>query len=750
MKKEILFLIVVSLLVATSSFPFQSEHKAVFPFLVSGQVCRLSITPVSNSTFRLTLLPVEGAGPGENVNSNLILVARKWPPPAFSETGLAGTHTIKAGNFRITLSTNPLTLEVSTSSGRKIQHLVFDPEAGNVTFRLGDGPLLGLGGGGQQFDRRGLYDPMDNGHRAGEYQIYGSRVPIPFLISTEGWALFFHRPYNAAIDLRNDPGIFIPKKDAKEPQEKPLPMDIFVIAFDSPEIALSEYINLTGRPAMPPKWALGYIQSHRTLAGPEEVLSVAETFRRKQLPCDALIYLGTGYCPSGWNLGHGSLEFNPKTFDKPQEIINRLHDLHFHVILHVNNPPKTLHGEFPPRNKDESPDHIANYWEKHQPVFSLGVDGWWPDDGDELPIDARLTRHLIYFQGPLAARPGKRPFSLHRTGYAGMQRFGGWVWSGDTFSLWDTLTAHISIGINFSLSASPFWGTDIGGFSPTKELTGELYVRWFQFGAFSPIFRSHGRLWHLRLPWGWNTAELGPDEVVPGHKGTAAPDLRELRNPEVEPICSQYLNLRYQLIPYLYTAVREAFDTGMPVMRALWLHYPHDPVAVRCSDQYLWGRDILVAPVTEKGATRRKVYLPDGLWYDYWTNRAYKGKQHVIRYVDLSTMPLYFRAGSIIPFDPPRQYVDEHVDEPMTLRIYTGCDGESILYEDDGMSLDYLEGRAEWIRFTWKDKERHLLIEPGEKSTTVAKLPRTFKILLLPDRISHLAIYSGKKLEIKF
>ena len=166
-----------------------------------------------------------------------------------------------------------------------------------------------------------------------------------------------------------------------------------------------------------------------------------------------------------------------------------------------------------------------------------------------------------------------------------MQRYGGWIWSGDIDSRWKTLAAQVPVGLNHSLSVSPFWGTDVGGFYPTRELTGELYVRWFQFGAFCPSFRAHGRTWHLRLPWGWNTGEFGPREHPED------PDPNELHNAAVEPICRKYLELRYRLLPYKYTLCREAHDTGLPLMRALWLHYPDDEQAVMRGDEYLWGRD---------------------------------------------------------------------------------------------------------------------------------------------------------------
>jgi alpha-glucosidase/alpha-D-xyloside xylohydrolase len=717
------------------------------PLRFAGCDIELRITEVSDRTVRVTLAPVNtlplDAGP--------VLVSRTWPEPALKLTELPAERLVTLGPLRVSVRPGPLTVEVATQEGKPVQLLVFEEDAAVVRFRLGDGPVLGLGSGGARFDRRKTFDAMNNGHRAGEFPIFGSRIPIPFLIGTEGWGLFIHRPYRGSFDLRDAEGRFEARLEPGPASDRPLPIDVFVIRADAPAVVLEEYAGLTGKPAMPPRWALGYMQSHRTLAGPEEVLDVAETFRRKRLPCDALIYLGTGYTPSGWNTGHGSLDFNPRAFDKPADMLNRLHEQHFKVILHVNHAPRTLHGEIPPTPDEAAgPDRIATYWERHKGPLGLGVDGWWPDDGDELPIEARLARHRMYHNGSLAARPGQRPFSLHRTGYAGMQRLGGWFWSGDVFSLWDSLAAHVPVGINASLSVSPFWGSDTGGFTPTKELTGELYVRWFQFSSFTPSFRSHGRSWHTRLPWGWNTGELGPAEVVEGTEGSAAPDQSELHNPQVEPICRRYLNLRYQWMPYLYSAAREAHDTGMPIMRALWLHYPDDPQAVACGDEYLWGRDILVAPVVEKGVTKRTLYLPRGRWYDYWSRTPVMGGQEITRYVNLGTMPLYIRAGAILPTDHPRQYVDELADQPTTLQVYTGADGEFVLYEDDGVSTDDLRAGASWTRMRWDDRSRTLTVEPLEKSARKPDRPRRFEVLLMPRNVLRPVEYAGQRVEVKF
>jgi alpha-glucosidase/alpha-D-xyloside xylohydrolase len=290
------------------------------------------------------------------------------------------------------------------------------------------------------------------------------------------------------------------------------------------------------------------------------------------------------------------------------------------------------------------------------------------------------------------------------------------------------------------VSLSPYWGTDIGGFYPTRELTGELYVRWFQFGAFCPSFRAHGRTWHLRRPWGWNTGELGPDE----HNRSV--DLNELRNPRVEPICRKYLELRYRLMPYTYTLCREAHDTGLPLIRAMWLHYPQDEQAVTRGDQYLWGRDILVAPVVERGATERRLYLPKGDWYDFWTNDKHAGGCEMTRAVDLETMPLYVRAGGIVPLDPVRQYTSEPTDEPMTIRIYSGADGTFRLYDDDGKSLDYQDGQFAWTKIAWDDESRQLTIAP-DGGELPPKL-RPFVLELIPGGEQKTINYDGRPIEI--
>ncbi len=252
-------------------------------------------------------------------------------------------------------------------------------------------------------------------------------------------------------------------------------------------------------------------------------------------------------------------------------MIRQLHDEHFKVVVHVVSPPEDLHGEVGDTGAAlDDPSSAAVYWPKHRAVQHAGVDGWWPDEGDELNAASRLARNRMYWEGSQIFQPDTRPFALHRNGYAGLQRY-GWLWSGDTLSTWATLAAQVSIGINAGLCGLPYWGTDTGGFVPTKEFTAELFVRWFQFSAFCPSFRCHGRTWKLRLPWGWNLGSYEPAEFDGQFSAATLPQPQDLHNTAVEAICRKYLNLRYQLLPYLYSAVAETHATGLPLMRSLWL-----------------------------------------------------------------------------------------------------------------------------------------------------------------------------------
>jgi alpha-glucosidase/alpha-D-xyloside xylohydrolase len=708
---------------------------------VGGREVEIQLVPVSDFTFRLSLLPVQDGQPGE-VPSDGSLVERSWPAPK-AKLSAAQERLVRLGAVHVKITPDPLTFSIETASGVLVQLLKIDRETGVVSFSTGSTPILGLGEGGPQFDRRGSTDRMRSGQGGYQLRTHGGRVPIPWLIGTSGWAMFFHQPFGT-FDFTGAESSFHPASPAAA-----LPLDIFIVVSEDPRTILSEYAGLTGHPELPPLWSLGYQQSHRTLAGREEILEEARTFREKKLPCDALIYLGTGFCPSGWNTNNGEFQFNQKVFPDPKAIFDQLHQQHFKVALHVVIKAPQMHGTVhdacdPKQPIEEQP---SCYWAEHRDIFALGVDGWWPDEGDPLNIPSRLARNRMYWEGPQLDRTNERPYALHRNGYAGMQRYASFLWSGDVYSTWETLRTHIPIAVNTGLTGIPYWGTDIGGFVPTKEFTAELYVRWFQFGAFCPLFRSHGRNWTLRLPWGWNTGDSGPMEIN-NYNGSALPDANELHNTQVEPICRKYLELRYRMLPYLYSAVRECTMTGLPVMRSLWLHYPSDPAAVARGDEYLWGRDILVAPVTEQGATSRRIYLPRGLWYDFWSNERHDGGREISRDVDLETMPLYVRAGAILPFGPVKQYTSEQVDAPLTLSIYPGADGSFLLYEDDGSSFNYRKGEWMGVEMTWNDRQRllHLTLSKGSRLLP----PKRSDLVVKMGDATRQVIFDGHPLEVRF
>jgi alpha-glucosidase (family GH31 glycosyl hydrolase) len=759
------------------------------PITAAGQPAQLDVRVAGDRSIRVTLKPVSF---NEEFPVNPAVVDRRYATPSLSLREVTKPVQRKVGTLSVDVRPNPLTLRITNDAGALIQVIVFEND-GNLSFRLDDQPVLGLGEGGPlpekgapwrqhavQFDRRGQLDTMQPRWQA---DMYGSRNPVAMMLGTGGWGLFVAAPWGQ-VDLRTpDRGTFIPwrptdaervpqnERNQQQALAKGLPppdavvpgmYDVFVFDAADPAKAMKDFSVITGPAAMPPLWALGYMQSHRTLEDDTQLLGIADTFRRKQIPLDALIYLGTGFAPRGWNTKQPSFDFNPDVFKRdPTAVIADMHARNVKVVVHMvpwdRDRLPTLHGTIPPRPGERLDDsHIANYWQQHVPLVKAGIDAFWPDEGDWFNLHERIKRHQLYYQGHLQTTPNVRPWSLQRNGYPGIAQWGGWVWSGDTDSSWKTLEAQIAVGINYSLSIGPYWGSDIGGFYPNNELTGELYARWFQFAAFCGSFRSHGRTWWTRLPWGWGLSDMGPRE----HNNTNAPippdDRRnilpsEMNNPAIEPVAKQYAELRYQLLPYTYTLAWEARDSGLPLMRAMWLHYPDDIRARGLGTQFMWGRDLLVAPVFTKGATSREVYLPTGDWYDWWTNEKAAGGQTVTRQVDLATMPLYVRAGAIVPLDPVRQYTTQPVTEPTTLKVFTGADGTYTLYADDGISQDYLQARGTWIRMTWNDRSRQLALEPGApKGATNLATKRTFRVLVLPAGTTKEISYEGKRVEIRF
>ena len=637
-------------------------------------------------------------------------------PPRFSELGVVGhpdtklagpghvrPATVKWGKHSVKISDGPLQVG-AYENGKLRQEIRFDLNSTDVRFNL-NGPVFGLGEGVHPYDRRGTQDNMINGQHSPDLETFGARLPIPWVISPEGWGVFIGQPSGSMT--------FSQTEARFRGSEATSTRNVYLLLGDTPADVLKSYADLTGYPHLPPLWAFGYQQSHRTLADEDEILGICKSFREKKLPCDALIYLGTGFCPSGWNTGHGSFTFNEKVFPDPAKVIAQIHQEHFKVIVHVV-PPGDFHGKVTDSGAAaEAPGDAAQYWPKHTALAKLGIDGWWPDEGDRLNVYARLERNAMYFEGSRRDSPARRPFALHRNGYAGLQRY-GWLWSGDTFSTWKALQAQIMEGMNIGLSGIPYWGTDTGGFVPTPEFSPELFARWFQFSAFCPSFRSHGRSWHLHLPWGWNLGVSGPKEVE-GDWVASWPPEADLHRPDIEEICRKYLNLRYQLLPYIYSTAAQSHQTGMPMIRALWLAYPHDETATLVDDAYLWGDNFLIAPVYEKGANQRDVYLPRGDWWNFWSSERVEGGRKITVTAPLDTLPIFVKAGAIVPMDPVRQYTSQTADEPTALQVYPGADGQFHWYDDDHSTFQYEQGNFMSVLCEWNDGERTLILKRDPK-----------------------------------
>jgi alpha-glucosidase len=563
----------------------------------------------------------------------------------------------------------------------------------------GEQHFYGLGQGGRGFDRLGVTRQLWNTHLG---HGPGADMGVPLLVSSRGYALFFDNPGAATIAVgHSDGGVRIVYT-----AETGRLIWYFLIGADLRGV-MREVADLLGRAPLPPRWALGFLQSTRHFRDTAELRAIPRTIRAKRIPCDAVIYLSSYGDALGWNRGVGHLEFQPALWSDPGALIREMRGQHFEIITHEY---PVLHAESPLFAAAASRGHLlaegyetgpatgANYrqgqryidfsnpaarawwWAAHRELVRLGVAGWWLDGGEGPPAGSTLhggsgrllhniydrARHEAFADGEAADRPDERVFLLCRSGGAGMQRFGAACWSGDINNDFATLEAQIPLGLNTGMSGVPYWGTDVGGFFHPIPETGELYARWFQLGAFSPIFRSHGWVWREHVPWAHG-------EVV-------------------EAICREYAELRYRLLLYTYTLAWQAHTAGLPLMRPLVMNYPDDPRVWDLGHQFLWGDDLLVAPVTREGATAWPVYLPAGAWYDFWTGAHHEGGRGVMVAAPLERLPLFVRAGAIVPMGPVVQHTSERPMDEVTLLIYPEGSSRFDLYEDDGRTNAYRSG----------------------------------------------------------
>ena len=474
---------------------------------------------------------------------------RKYPKPALSLREITAPVRRRVGSFDVEVRPDPLTVIVTTAAGRLVQELVFEAD-GSLSFKLDAQPVLGMGEGGPrpeqgkpwreqpvQFDRRGALDTMEPRWQS---DMYGSRNPVAMLLGTGGWGLFVATPW-VHVDLRDaDRGVFLrgsrpateqrrrPQRNQQQNLGKGLPpvdaivpglYDFFVFDARDPARPSRTSPSSPARPSMPPKWALGYMQSHRTLEDDTQMLGIIDTFRSKQIPLDAVIYLGTGFTPRGWNTRQPSFDFNPDVFKRDPQGGARRHARAPREgractwCRGIATSCRRCTARFRPRPARRSTTRTSRATgSSTSPLVTPASMRSGPTRATGSICSSASSGISCTTRGSCRRSPNVRPWSLQRNGYPGIAQWGGWVWSGDTETSWKTLEAQIAVGLNYSLSIGPYWGSDIGGFYPNSELTGELYARWFQFAAFCGSFRSHGRTWWTRLPWGWGGSDMGPRE----------------------------------------------------------------------------------------------------------------------------------------------------------------------------------------------------------------------------------------------
>lgn len=697
-------------------------------YQINGQNIKLCFQTLSSKTLRMAVLPV-----GESVKdifSTIDLDDRVWEEPSTMLNGEEGVHKLSIGEYTVTVEENPLRIGFSRR-GKLVQELTICGETGEVSFPLGKRVIYGLGHGfHEQPDRRGQdYDLRMNGQIFGYIDNYSAISPTPYVISAEGWALYFHQPWKGDLDLRGEIGHF-----KKYP---PQYCDVFVVDCEEPMDAPKEYYAFTGLPPMPPKYAFGYQQSYRTLVhnGVNYVVKTAKWMREHKIPCDLLIYLGSGYCDNGWNTYNGNFEWHPDVFPDPEKTMKELHDLDYKISLHVTRCFTGLHGSV--KDEEVSPlvyDHAKNYWKRHvETIYTPAQnEAWWPDDADEVDMEQRLARHRMYYEGSLELNPDTRPLQMQRNTFPGANKWGGIIWSGDILSQWETLKNQVPIGLNVALSCSPYWGTDTGGFFSTEEYDGELWMRWVEYSAFTPFFRGHGRASFLHNPWGWTMFHSLDEIPLELHFG-GAPKEDILPDNRVEDHNRAIINLRYELLPYIYSLSHEA-GKGIPMMRPLWCYYPDDDTAAATGSEYFLGRSLLVAPVTAKGAESWEVYLPEGDWYFYWTMEKMSGGRTVTVDAPLGKIPLFVPAGGVLAKAPVVQSISKEKPtdfEPLTLEIYTGADASYELYEDDGISLGYQRGECSLTNVVWNNAKQELQITGT--STMFAGRTREITVKFMPE-----------------
>ncbi|MGK7874378.1 MAG: glycoside hydrolase family 31 protein [Xenococcaceae cyanobacterium] len=671
----------------------------------------------------------------------------EWPVVPFEMAQTDETVEIKTAQMRVCVHRNPCRIACFDKEGRAFARDAFKGmgwrEGATAAWKRieTDEHFYGFG------ERTGLLDQLGKIRTNWTVDAYGYSSAtdnlyqaIPFFMVLRpdvGYGIFFNTTFWSRFDIG------VEKPDVCRLETRDGELDYYIIYGPEPAHILHTYTELIGSMTLPPKWSLGYQQCRFSYDSEAVVRQLISEFRQRRIPCD-VIYLDIDYMR-----GYRVFTWDPARFPNPGQLLSDLAQDGFKTVTIIDpgvkyDPDGNYHvydqgleREYFVRQSDGKlfygyiwpdkavfPDFLrpdVRFWwgDLHQSLIDVGIAGIWNDMNEPaikerpisdrsqdiwFPLDApqgspgeRTTHgevHNLYglmmsracCEGLERLRPTERSFVLTRSGYAGIQRWSA-VWTGDNQSLWEHLEMSLPMLCNLGLSGVAFVGCDIGGFA--GNATGELLARWMQVGMLYPLMRCHSAKGSAyQEPWAFGD--------------------------RVEQICRDYIQLRYRLLPYLYTLFWEAATTGAPILRPLLYHFPNDPQTYTLYDQVLLGPFLMAAPVYRPGVEYRAVYLPEGVWYDWWSGQRYEGPTHILARAPLERMPLYARAGAIIPMAPVMQYVEERPLDQLTLRIWPGTCSWT-LYEDDGQTFEYQRGAWATTTYSVHPEGEQIIIEIGRR-----------------------------------
>ena len=565
-------------------------------------------------------------------------------------------------------------------------------------------------------------------------------------------------------------------------------IDYYFIYGQTADKVISGYRTLTGKAQIMPRWAMGFWQSRERYKTQQELLETVAEHRKRGIGLDNIVLDWSHWEEPRW----GSHEFDKLRFPDPKRMVDSVHRMGARFMISVW--PKFYHttehyreleaiGAIYPRAIQDSirdwigPGYIGSFYDAYNPearrlfwaqmsehYFPLGVDAWWmdasePDILSNASLDYRKTlsgptflgsstRYLntyalmnaeAIYTGQRNEKPDQRVFLLTRSGFAGLQRYSTATWSGDIGTTWEDMKAQITAGMNFSLSGIPYWTQDVGGFCVQKKFEKategseaieewrELNARWHQWGAFTPLYRAHGQYPFREI------YHIAPES-----------------HPAYQSIL-YYNQLRYRLMPYIYTLASRTWFEDYTLMRSLMMDYPHDKIACNTDDQFMLGNALMICPVYRYKSRSREVYLPEGGWYDFYSEKFIAGGRQLVADAPYERSPLYVRAGEILPLGRPITYTAEEQDEALTIQVYTGADAQFSLYEDDGTSYAYEKGAYSRIPIRWNETQKQLTIDAreGHFDTQIDTRPLTIRIISPTGVITHHRTYDGTPIIIQ-